>query len=145
MQKVKRRVLQALAVPLLLIGSLVALQSPAQAAVCAPEGRHVAFLPLNGAGAEFQRNCSGEHRGNGFLFQGYRGRYWSGWFSYSCPPNLPIGTNCSGGSRTFCDWAYVDFPTTRVWDPFTGTYYTYQVHYALDALYLNATKPASCP
>jgi hypothetical protein len=140
MQRVKRRVLQALLVPLLLIGSVVAVQSPAQA-VCAVEGRHIAFLGYNVP--DYTRNCSGLHDGLGWPFEGFRARYWSGWFSYSCPPDTPLG--CTGGGvHEFCDWDYVQWPEHRVYDPISGTYIYLQVHFSLDELYLNATKPARC-
>ena len=55
-----------------------------------------------------------------------------------------MGSGCSGGYREFCDWDYVQWPQHRIFDPVSGTYIYVQVHYALEQVYLNATRPTRC-
>ncbi|MEV0386682.1 hypothetical protein [Nonomuraea sp. NPDC050643] len=135
MKKLRSRVPKVLLVPLLLLVSIVGLQSPAYAGC-----QSVSFTFIGYQSGNYSKSCSGRYY-PGVDIMGFRATGWSGYFTYTCGRDVPI-QHCSAGYHEFCDWDSANLPTYRWFDG--ERIVTRQLHFIITELYLNATRPSRC-
>jgi hypothetical protein len=126
--------MRLLLIPLLLLGTIFAIQSPAYAGC---QSNSFTF-ELNPSGT-LPYACSGNYAPNRSIV-GFSANAWSGYFIGSC-------TNVCGGiphTTYFCDGQYVHMNPVQIYDPFEGFWYWVQPVYFVETLYLSATKASWC-